>query len=185
MFSALKIYFDISFARRGPEDLPVSMPLLAFTTAIYVLLFCALVSALGPPSGNWVAQLLVSVAFTLLWIRGILTLFNKPERFLQTASASFGISLVTLPLAVPLQLKVMRLMEQMAKLPQGSPMPADSSIMVMATPVLLWVFFVQARVLRSALDIPMFQAVLLIIAQAIFETMLLTMIFANSTQAAS
>lgn len=185
MFGALKNYFDLTFARRGPEDLPVSVQLLAITTTLYVVLFCALVAALGPPPGNWVAQLLVSVAFTLLWIRGILTLFNKPERFLQTASASFGISLLTLPIAVPLQLQVMRLMEQTLKLPPGAPLPPNSAIMVLAMPVLLWLFYVQARVLRSALEIPMFQAVMLIVAQAIFESMLLTMLFANSTQAAS
>lgn len=185
MVGALKLYFDITLARRGPEDLPVSMPLLAITTALYVVLFAAFVAVLGPPEGNWVGQLLVSVAFTLLWIRGLLALFGKAERFLQTASASLGISLLTLPVAVPLQLQVMRLMEQTLKLPKGAPLPSSASIMVLALPLMLWLFYVQARVLRSALEIQMFQAVLLIFAQAIFESMLLTMIFASSTAAAA
>jgi hypothetical protein len=185
MFSALKLYFDITLARRGPEDLPVSTTLLGATTALYVALFAVLVTVLGAPQGNWVGQLLVSVTFTLLWIRGLLVLFGRPERFLQTASASFGISLITLPIAVPLQLQVMRLMEQALKLPPGAPMPSSTSIMVLAMPVLLWLFYVQAQVLRSALEIKLFQAVLLIIAQAVFESMLLTMLFAATTPAAS
>ena len=184
MFSTLKLYFDITRARRGPEDLPVSMPLLGITTALYIVLFAALVVVLGAPEGNWFGQLLVSVAFTLLWLRGMLALFTKSERFLQTASASFGISLVTLPVAVPLQLQVMRLMEQSLKVPAGTA-AATSPILLLAMPVMLWMFYVQARVLRSALEIQMFQVVLLIVAQAIFEFMLLTMIFANSTAAAS
>ena len=115
MLGTLKLYLDITLARRGPEDLPTSWSLLLVTTVVYMVLFCALVAALGPPPGNWQAQLLVSVVFTLLWIRGLLVLFNKPERFLQTASASFGISLLTLPVAVPLQLQVLKLMEQTLK----------------------------------------------------------------------
>lgn len=183
MISTLKLYFDLTLARRGPEDLPVSQPLLVTTTVLYVVLFAVLVAMLGPPAGNWFGQLLVSTLFTLLWIRGLLALFAHPERFLQTAAASFGISLITLPLAVPLQLQVMRLMEASLKLPGGAPPPAGSSIMLLAMPILLWLFYVQARVLRSALEIKMFQAVLLIIAQAVFESVLLATIFTTKTAA--
>ena len=191
MISHLKLFLDITLARRGPEDLPVSAQLLAATALAYVVLFAALVVALGAPTENWLGQLIVSTLFTLAWMRALLALFNKPERFLQTTTATFGISLLTLPFAVPLQLKIIRIMEEASKLPAAAgaaapaPTPAATAIIFIALPLLLWVVYAQARVLRAALEVPMFKAVLLIVAQTVFESLLLSVLFAPAATRAA
>lgn len=184
MTSTLKLYLDVALARAGPQDLPTSALLLAVTSAAYLLVFAILVLVLGAPAVNWLGQLLVSTVFSLLWIRVLLTLSARPERFVQTATAAMAISLVTLPISVPLQLHMLRLMDA-ARKAKATTVPLDGSsvVVLLAIPIMLWILYAQARVISAALEVRMFQAVLLVIAEAVFESVLLGLLFAQSAAA--
>ena len=52
-------------------------------------------------SHSWPLQLLVGTIVRLLWFQLAFTLANKPERFLQTATAIFGANTLFLPALIP------------------------------------------------------------------------------------
>lgn len=179
VISTLKLYLDVTLAKQGPQDLPTSVLLLVMTTAAYLLLFCILVVSLGPPPMNWLGQLFASTMFSLLWIRILLTLASRPERFLQTATGSMAISLLTLPISVPLQLQLLRMVE-LARKSNATSVPLDGSsyVVLLAFPIMLWIIYAQAQIIRAALEVRLFQALLLVIAEAVLESMLLGSLFA-------
>src|SRR5215469_17570416 len=107
MTEMVQLYVQIALLRRGPQDLPVSRLLLALTVAGYVGVN-ALVSGLLPPSTGWPAQLAIDVLFTLAWYAALLQLTGRSERFLQTATAVFGLRSVLAPLLIGSQSLLLR-----------------------------------------------------------------------------
>jgi hypothetical protein len=111
MWELVKLFTQIALLRRGPQDLPASMLLLALTVLAYLgmnivmnsLLPAASVAAVGakatdPDASSWPAQLLLDSAFTLVWYVGLLRVARRPERTLQTTTAVFGFQIVLAPL---------------------------------------------------------------------------------------
>ncbi len=179
MIGILNQFFDITLARRGPEDLPTSARLLVVTTALYLLLFSLLSLVLGQPLGALLGPLLVSTAFSLLWVRLLLTLTTHPERFLQTATGIMAIGLVTVPIVVPLNLHLQRIMTEMSKLPSNTTPSGNSAVVILlALPITIWIIYAQARVLRAALELRLSQAVMLVIGGQLLELLLLGALFA-------
>lgn len=110
MRELVKLYTQIALLRRGPQDLPASALLLAFTIVAYLamnLLMNGLLPPLEPAAASkggetalrsWPAQLLLDTIFTYAWYAVLLRVAGRPERTLQTTSAVFGFQIVLAPL---------------------------------------------------------------------------------------
>jgi hypothetical protein len=111
MKELVKLFTQIALLRRGPQDLPASMLLLALTIVAYLAMNVLLDGLLPPPAAadaaarvaeaeqpNWSAQLLLDTVFTLVWYVALLRLAGRPERTLQTTTAVLGFQTVLAPL---------------------------------------------------------------------------------------
>ena len=99
MRELIQLFTQIALLRRGPQDVPASMLLLAMTIVGYFGINF-LVSSLMPPVKGWPAHLAVDVVFTLVWYVVLLRLAGRSERTLQTTTAVFGFQAVLSPLLV-------------------------------------------------------------------------------------
>ena len=110
----------------------------------------------------------------LLWIWLVVRLAHHPERFLQTTTAVFGFQLVLAPLftlGMALFLKV-----------RGDPsweLPASLLIMALG----IWALVVNARILQSATQWPVFACAALVLAQALAARGVLLALFPEAASA--
>lgn len=154
----LRVFVDIALWKRGPQDLPASPVLLAAVIAIYAGLSVVL-SAIAPnPDERVLARLAIDTAFSLLWTGGLLLLFHRGARFLQTMTAMIGTAVLLEPLLTLVQTILMKL---------GQAHPLALPVMLILVVLLVWYLIINARILRSALEIPMLAAVLLTLLQAV------------------
>jgi hypothetical protein len=168
MTALLRLYAEIALLRRGPEDVPASVALLAVTATAYFLVNFLIELALPPIPGPWVDHLVVDVVFTFAWYWLLLRLFRKPERYLQTTAAVFGYQTVIAPLWISgLWL--------FGHFRDNAPALFPVSIVVIA--ILIWTLTVNVRILRSALEWPVGACVGLVVLQTIAGQMLLIGLF--------
>lgn len=160
--------------RRGPEDLPASNALQWLT----ILAYCgamALASAIaGVPQEQWLGPLAIDVVLTLIWLRILLQIVQRPERMLQTTSAVFGLQVLLTPLAVPLA-------RLAATQTQGELPPPHVLLLLFA--VSIWSLVATARILRSALDWRMGACIALVIVQALVVHLLVALLFIEAPKA--
>lgn len=168
MAAILKLYLDIALLRRGPEDVPASRGLLWATLVAFVALNALLTLAFQPAPDSWMAQLLVSAGFTLLWYRLLLGLFGRPERYMQTVTAVLGFGCIVTPLIVP----AAGMLAPYAKDPTRA-MPW----LLLLLPLAGYLIYVSARILRAAIERPMFQCVMLVLLQTFLEPLIMVTLF--------
>jgi hypothetical protein len=168
MFGLLKTFLQIALFRRGPEDLPASPAVLALTALAWLVVNAALAYSFLTLPQSWQAQLLFQLALGIAWYYVLLRLFRRPERFLQTATASYGVGLLLAPLLVP----ALTMSQQPIENPEHV-----SPLMILLLPVVVYVVAVMARILRSALEIATMQCVLLVILQVFTEALLTAALF--------
>jgi len=172
MINLVRLFAEIALLRRGPQDLPAS-PVLLTLTALGYLAVNALARLLMPAGQDaWPMQLLVELLFTLGWYAVLLRIVNRPERFLQTATAIFGYqALLALPIVAAIWL-----VQQFDK---DSPwmLPA----LVIALVLVIWLIAAGAHILKAALEWSMPAAVAMIILQMIAGELLLIAIFSPMT----
>ena len=154
----LRLFVQIALLRRGPQDLPASMLLLALTVLGYVCVNLLLSSAL-PPDPHWLALVLVDTAFMLLWYLALLRLVGRPERFLQTTTAVFGIQLVLSPLLIASEWLVRRFGED------GSQW--QLAVVCVWLLAISWVITANSYIVRAALDWSPTSSVVLVILQTV------------------
>ncbi len=171
MSSILKLYLDIALLRRGPEDVPASRSLLYATLGAFIALNALLTVTFRPTVENWLPQLVVTVAFTLLWYRALLALFGRSERYVQTLIAVLGFGCIMTPVLLP---AVGAMAPYMETEQPGQAMP---SVMLLLLPLIVYVLYVSARILHAAIERPMFQCVMLVLLQAFLEPLLLLALF--------
>jgi len=172
MASILKLYLDIALLRRGPEDVPASRPLLYATLAAFIVLNALLTVAFRPTVENWLPQLMVSVGFTLFWYRVLLSLFGHAERYVQTMTAVLGFGCIVTPVLLPAVGAMAPYMEAKQTAEQAMPF-----IVLLMLPLFIYLLFVSARILRAAIERPMFQCVMLVLLQTFLEPLLLLSLF--------
>ena len=150
MAALLNLIWDICCLRRGPQDLPYSPLLLLALVAISVSyqLMIALLRNLGS-FGEVLAGALFGVALMFTVLHVALTLRGMRNRFVQSASALLGCTLVFALLRLPVELLI------------GTPpaTPADITALqallaLVSLPLLGWNVVAYAHVLRHSLDIP-------------------------------
>jgi hypothetical protein len=162
------LYVDIARFRRGPEDLPVSVQLLLFTTAAYVVVDALMLLVLPLPDSSPAALIAIDVAVTLLWYGLVLRLAGKPERFLQTASAVMGFQLVVAPAFIAsgwLFLKYQNV--------------SGVQLLVAALRLALeiWMLVVFGRILRAATGWPLFAGIALAFSQELLTWLVASAVF--------
>lgn len=169
MLSSLKTCLDIALLRRDPSDLPASPTLLAAMIGLFLVLNSVLSSIFRPEVENWFLQLLASVGFSLMWYWVLLRMFGRPERFLQTMTAIVGFGCLITPVLVPLTGMIA---------PYAAKPEEAAPFVLVLLPVAIYVVFVTARILRAAIERPMFQAVALVLLQTFLEPLILLSLFA-------
>ncbi|MEN8174554.1 MAG: hypothetical protein ABFS23_02240 [Pseudomonadota bacterium] len=106
MLSLIQFFFQLCLLKARPQELPASPVLLALVAAINVLVGIAVAAgSLGDTLTGLLASLVDAALLALvLWI--LLKAWGHPARFLQTATAAFGVSAMISVLSLPLQLLV-------------------------------------------------------------------------------
>jgi hypothetical protein len=165
----LTVLVDITCLRRGPDDLPVSLPLLLGFIAASVLPDALLLTLL-PKSfkGSPVGLIAIGIVIPLVWYGFLLQMAGKPERLLQTLTAMFGFQLVLAPALVFSGWFFVTYQQD----PTWQ-IPA----MMLRLVVEIWVLIVLSRILRSATEWPMFSCVVLAIANELLEMVIIAMLF--------
>ena len=103
----LKVFVDIVLWRRGPQDLPCSLLLVAATLAAYVLVSVLQLALMHESGPAYLVFLVLDPVLLMGWVWVVLRVYGKVERFLQTIAAILGTSaLLALVLSLPLQLLV-------------------------------------------------------------------------------
>ena len=165
----LRLLADIVRFRKGPEDLPVSRPLLVYCVVTSIALRALAVRVLPMPyMGNPLAILLLDAGVTLLFVSLVLALAGHPERFLQTASAIFGYQLLMLPLLLGAGWLLISF---------GNDATWRLPVMVVNAGLSLWSMVVTVRILRSATGWPLFACVAFAISGELLSIIIITSIF--------
>lgn len=160
MLALMKVFVDIVFWRKGPQDLPASTLLLALSVAAVLGLNLAIVGvreAFLPPDPkapeSQVLYALIEPGLVLVWLWLLLALFRKPARFRQSATALMGIGLVLSPVLLGSNLVAVRI-------GQDSRVASSLAFGIMVV-VSVWYLLAVAHILRSTLEMRLFPAIVL------------------------
>jgi hypothetical protein len=164
MLANLRVLFgrliDIVLLRGGPEQLPASPALLL----VLVLLNSALstfIAALIPALPEvTVLEFIVGPLVPLLWYFVAFRVAKKPERFVQTMIALFGINMIFQPAVAPMLAALKPYMEN----PDPThPAPAVLSLLFILMGA--WVITLWVRIVRSAFEWPVFASIVFVFVQ--------------------
>lgn len=104
MWRLTLVFADIAFHRRGPDELPASQFLFVLILVSYVVV--GLLSLLfSEPTARllsinifgfslylgYIGLIILETSLDILFVWGVLKVFGHPKRFLQTATALFGV----------------------------------------------------------------------------------------------
>jgi hypothetical protein len=167
MLANLRVLFgrllDIVLLRGGPESLPAVPAMLIVTILINVVVSVAVVALIPAGPAFSLVGMIVSVALPLLWFQVAFTLAKKPERFVQTMIAFFGVNTLFQPAMAPL---FAALIPYMQKADPAVPPPAALSLLFLG--LVVWIFIVWVRIVHAAFEWPLVAAIVFIIAQNFF-----------------
>lgn len=166
----LKAFLDIVLWRRGPQDLPDSRLLLGVAVAAYVTVSIVQLALLDEPPATWFVFVVLDPLLLAGWIFGLLRLFGRGSRFVQTAAAVFGTgALLGLGLFLPVQFAI-----------TSAGVGPESVTAGLAALGLVVVFaLVTGRILQSALDTGLFAGMALAFAYFLMINSLLGMVGAG------
>jgi hypothetical protein len=176
MRDLIALFTQIALLRRGPQDVPASALLLGLTVFGYVVVNIVVSYALPPakelPAGvrtDWVAPLLISTLFTIIWYAVLLRVVRRPERTLQTTTAVFGFQTVLAPLSVVFEWLMRRFGED-----------ATWQIPITCAGLMLvaWLIAANSNIVKAALEWSGMASVALVILQMVAGWLLLLALFA-------
>jgi hypothetical protein len=171
MNEIVRLYAQIALLRRGPQDLPASTLLLTLTVGFY-LGVNFLVASVLPPDKDWAAQVLIDALFTLLWYVALLRLLGRGERFLQTATAVFGLQALLSPLLIASDWLMLRFSQStLWQLPV-----ACAGLLLIA-----WLIAASSQIVRAALEWSSPASVVLVILQTFTGRLLLLALYPASS----
>jgi hypothetical protein len=156
MPSFFELIRDICLLRRGPQDLPYSIPLLAAVAASCVIVQLGVAVARNAPIGGVLTGAAMWLVVTLGALNLILTLRGLRNRFVQSATALLGCALVFTLLSVPIAL----LLDEPPATPQQMS-PLQLLLGVVSLPLLIWKIIVDAHVFRHSFDVPFLSGVVI------------------------
>ncbi len=164
----LRLFWHIAIWRRGPQDLPAVGILLPLAIGAYVLLGVLCSRLMPPQRPDWLAQLAADVVFMLLWYWVLLRIARRPERYLQTATALFGLQTVLVAPSIASVWLVTR---------YGEDALWQVPVYIAAVVMLLWTLLALAHVLHATLERPLVLCLTLAFSQMLAEELLFLAVF--------
>jgi hypothetical protein len=170
-----KAFVDIALWRKGPQHLPASIVLLAIVAALDGVLTLIFTHGVDPAQKHLPLRILLEVVFSLGWIWLLLAVFRRPERFVQTATAIFGTSVLLTPLMFGMQ-------GVLGNLADGSLLAVPMRLGLLT--LYVWYLLINAHIVRSALEVNLFMAIILTVLGTICVYALATQVLALAMPAA-
>ncbi|HSE11439.1 MAG TPA: hypothetical protein VLB69_02280 [Rudaea sp.] len=158
---------DICLLRRGPQDLPYSVSLLVAVAAAWMVLQLGVAVARAVPLEGVFAGAVLELMFTLGALNVILTLRGLRNRFVQTATALLGCTLVFILLNVPILLLIG---DPPATVQQLNPL--QILLVLVSLPLLVWKVLVDAHIFRHSFNVPYLSGVVIALLWIIAGMML-------------
>ena len=158
---------DICLLRRGPQDLPYSGALLFAVAAAWLVLQLGVAVARAAPLDGVFAGAVLELMFTLGALNVILALRGLRNRFVQTATALLGCTLVFILLNVPILLLIgdpPTMVQQLS--------PLQVLLVLVSLPLLVWKVLVDAHIFRHSFDVPYLSGVVIALLWIIAGMML-------------
>jgi len=168
MIELLRLFTDIALLRRGPQDLPASLLVLALTMVGFLGVQLVVGTVLPPNASHWLGNLLLEVGFTFVWYAVLLYAVAKPERFLQTSTAVFGFQIVLSPMLIA----AVWLQRRFAQDSLGAFLVTSISLAL-----LIWVIAANSHIVKAALDWTLAPSVALVILQNLAGELLVLSLF--------
>ena len=176
MLANLRVLFgrlvDIVLLRGGPESLPASLGMLAVTILLNVVVSAVVVALIPTAPAFSVLEMIVSIVVPLLWFQVAFALAKKPERFVQTMVAFFGVNMLFQPLVAPM---FAALLPYFAKADPTLPPPAALSLLFLA--ITAWLMIVWVRIVHAAFEWPYVAAIVFVFAQNFFTFVVYAAVF--------
>lgn len=167
MKAIVRTCWEICLLRQGPQLFPRSWFLFAVMLAVYMSVDAILFVAQGIRDFQIVYQTLFDCALLVAFVALVLGLWQKFERFNQTAVALFGSGALIMIAAVPVSL--------VATLPNSISVQTVAEVLIYA--ILAWSILVIAHVIRHALDIKLFLGIAIAGAYTVINIMLFAILF--------
>ena len=168
MKELIRLFMQIALLRQGPQDVPASPLLLAFTVAGYFAVNFIVSSVLPPFPGPWVAHLCVDVVFMIVWYALLMKVVRRPERFLQTTTAIYGFQAVLSPLLVASVWLTRRFAQDSVW---------QFPVTLMSLALLIWIVAANSHIVKTALEWSMPPSVALVILQTLAGNLLVLALF--------
>lgn len=165
MLKLFNFFVDICLLRRAPQDLPASGALFAIVVLLSVAVGAVGVSDVIPGLAAFAAAMLDAVIAMVL-LRLALMLKNHSGRFLQTATALFGSSIIMGLIALPLQLAV----DDQAEV-------VGPFVSVAYLFLLIWIQVIIGHILRHALGVSMMLGVGLALTYSVVSGVIIQSLF--------
>ncbi len=147
MYALIKPFVDLCLLNAGPQDLPASELLVAFTLILYFLVSTILALPIYGLSGS-LFQAVLDVGFLTAYTRVVLQLTMHLERYAQTLSALAGGGVVFGVLSLPLVYSIYKSSLGAAN--------ADALTLLAYLLVLAWLLVVYGHIFRHALSSGLF-----------------------------
>jgi len=147
---------DICLLRRGPQDLPYSVSLLAAVAAASIVLQLGIAVVRAAPLNGVLAGALLELMFTLGALNVILTLRGLRNRFVQSATALLGCTLAFILLNVPVLLLIGEpptTVEQLSSL--------QVMLVLVSLPLVVWKVLVDAHIFRHSFNVPFLSGIVI------------------------
>lgn len=167
MKAIVRTCWEICLLRQGPQVFPRSWLLFAVMLAAYLVMDAILFVAQGTRGFAILCQTLFDTALLAAFLALVLGLWQKLERFNQTAVALFGTGTLIMIAAVPVSLA--------AILPHLASMQYVAEVLIYG--ILAWSILVTAHVIRHALDTKLFIGIIIAGAYTALNFLLFAVLF--------
>ncbi|MBM3202441.1 hypothetical protein FJZ55_00840 [Candidatus Woesearchaeota archaeon] len=163
----IHLLFQICIFRKGPQDVPASLPLLVVTLLLYLVMGVLLLAQ----ETGWLEGILRTLAeATLLggFLWTTLRLMDKRPRLLQTAIAVYASDALVSSVALPLLLL-------MASTPEAKP------VYLLLLGLMIWHWAVMGHILRHAVSVRWVHGVGLAMAYMVLSYRIMSSLFPAGT----
>jgi hypothetical protein len=168
----LKVFAEIAFFRRGPEDLPASPFLLSLSLSVYAV-GSVVTSAVYTEEARLIfLEVMADIILMLVWYGVVLAIYKRSARLQQTMTALFGTGGMLYIIAFP----VMSWLQKEI----GTPAGAQSSVLLMMA-LLIWSIAIAAHIVRRALEVPIAVGLAISVAYFVVSVAVFSLLFGSST----
>ena len=164
MLALLRFFVQLATFRRGPQDLPASVALLALLAVLSVLVGTANGSVLFGGVRAAIGANLLDLFLTMLLLFALLQFKGHVARWQQTASAFLGLGVLA-----GLAMLLIRPPAELLGIPEFA--------MLIDLLLAIWLHIALGNVLRQALGIPLLAGVMIVLSYTVLAFNLIARIF--------